>query len=126
MTARSTRFFSKLANKGTGFNPRYLHIPDRYGVFSPGPPLLQAYQANELTLIIIMVIAMVIFSVVRKLVLSKNVQWFPESTVALCAGSVISFYFGEVFFNPMRAPDYDWNSPNKNPGLVQPGRGPEP
>lgn len=45
--------------------------------------------------------------------------WLSISMASGFLLSVVSIYVEEVFFNPMRAPDYNWSALNEKMGVVQ-------
>lgn len=108
-----------VARRGYWIQSRVLRIPDRYGFFTSDPPLLQAHQAHKLTMIATEAVAPVISASIAELMVFDTRWWFPVSMAAISLSYIISIYVGEIFFNPMRAPDYNWNALSKKMGVVQ-------
>ncbi|KAL2693601.1 hypothetical protein Neosp_000161 [[Neocosmospora] mangrovei] len=46
--------FLAIGTRGYYVQSRILRVPQRFGVFSPGPPLLQVHQASFLTFLVIL------------------------------------------------------------------------
>lgn len=45
-----------LATRGYRIQSRVLHVPDRYGIFSPGPPRLQVHEGSTFFVMILMLV----------------------------------------------------------------------
>ncbi|KAL1856260.1 hypothetical protein Daus18300_010832 [Diaporthe australafricana] len=99
---------------------RVLHIPDRFGPYSSGPPLLQAFEGQRLASIATEAIAPVVCATLMELMVWEVGWWFPLSLAAISVLFIISIYVEDVFFNKMRAPDYNWKALSKKMGIVQP------
>lgn len=108
-----------IAQRGYWVQSRVLRIPDKFGLFSSGPPLLQAHQANRLAVIVAEAVIPVVSVFHLEWVLETR-GWFPIYTAATSLLFTISVYVVEVFYNPMRAADYDWEAFSKKMGVVQP------
>lgn len=108
-----------IAQRGYWVQSRVLHIPDKFGFFSSGPLLLQAHQANRLAVIATDVVIPVVGVFIMEWVVDTR-WWLPISMAATALLFTISVYVAEVFYNPMRAPGYDWEALNKKMGVVQP------
>lgn len=108
-----------IARRGYWVQSRVLRIPDKFGLFSPGPPLLQAHQANRLAVIGTDAVIPVVAAFIMEWVVGPT-GWFPISWAVIGLLFTISVYVAEVFYNPMRAPDYDWEALYEKMGLVQP------
>lgn len=112
-----------LARRAHWIQSRVLCIPNQFGLISSGPPLLQAHQAHKIASIISldMIINFVASLLVHRVVLGT--RW--RVSAALMHVALLNFwymvllYIEEVFFNPMRAPDYDWEALYKRMGLIQ-------
>lgn len=95
-------------------------MPDRFGLFSSGPPLLQAYQSQKLTI----VTSEAVIPTVTVLILElgdlglDTRGWLPAFMAVVSLLFTISVYVEEVFFNPMRAPNYHWEALSKKIGVV--------
>lgn len=109
------------------FQSRVLRIPDRYGVVSSGPPLLRAIQAYYLTWFATLDVPSLIFGTMLglwtwKLFLRPR-GWFPAargSSLGILLHVIVwlvCYYVQEVFFNPMRASDYDWDAFERELGI---------
>lgn len=117
----------KIAQGVCWFQSRVLRIPDRYGVVSSGPPLLRAIQAYYLTWFAILDVPSVVFGRMLGLWIWKFFLrprgWFPAASgsslyiVLYIAMFLVFYYVQEVFFNPMRAPDYDWDALERKLGI---------
>lgn len=108
-----------VAQRGYWIQSRFLRIPERYGLFSSDPPLLQAHQAHKLVMIATEAVAPVISASMTELMVFDTRWWLPLSMAAISLLYIISIYVGEIFFNPMRAPDYNWKGLSNKMGVVQ-------
>lgn len=108
-----------LARRGYWFQSRVLHVPDSFGFFSSGPPLLQAHEAHIFFVSAADAVGPVVsISMMECLDLFDIKWWLQASMAAVTLLFVISVYVDEIFFNPMRASDYDWKARGKKMGLV--------
>lgn len=89
-----------------------LHIPDRFGFFSLGPPRLQAHEAGAFGFVIILGLGLSIVLGSFILLWVKLVMGRPVFmlAVALLVFNVftVAFCWTVQCFDPRRAPDYDW------------------
>lgn len=108
-----------ISRRGYWIQSRVLCIPDRFGLFSSGPPLLQACQAHKLASTINEAVIPVIGASMMELMILETGWWLPGFMAAICFLFIVSVYVGEVFFNPMRASDYNWEALNKKMGVEQ-------
>ncbi|RYP61916.1 hypothetical protein DL771_009958 [Monosporascus sp. 5C6A] len=91
-----------------------LHIPDQFGLFLPGPPRRQVHQSVWFTCQVVMFgfLLCTAFLLWAAVVLSCRLEERPVPTllgpmVALSVVTIASLSVPE-FFDPHRAPDYDW------------------
>lgn len=109
-----------IARRSHWIQNRILRIPDRFGLFSSGPPLLQAYQSQKLTI----VTSEAVIPTVTVLILElgdlglDTRGWLPAFMAVVSLLFTISVYVEEVFFNPMRAPNYHWEALSKKISVV--------
>lgn len=108
----------EIAQWGHWLQSRVLHIPDRYGLLSSGPPLLQAFQARKVGEIVTEAVGRTISASLVELMVFETGWWLPLATASVCLLFTVSIYVEEVFFNPMRAPDYNWSSLNERMGVA--------
>lgn len=109
----------QVARWGHWLQSRVLHIPDRYGLVSSGPPLLQAHQACRVVEIAAEAVGLMISASVMEL-MAVRTALLSLSMASSFLFSIAFIYVEEVFFNPMRAPDYNWSALNEKMGVVQP------
>lgn len=100
-----------------------LRIPDRFGFISSGPPLLQAHQTHKIVDIIIfdgssIFVAALIMSIIVPRTRSRPVSATFMTMAAMYFWDLVLLYIEEIFFNPMRAADYDWEAFHKKMGLM--------
>lgn len=108
--------------RGYWVQSQVLHIPDQYGFFVSGPPLLQAQEAYTFTISFTDAVCPVISIVMMELLdLFDTGWWLPGSTATLVFYYLIVTYFREVFQNPRRlhASEYDWDALGEKLGLLQ-------
>lgn len=108
-----------IAQRAYWVQSRVLRIPDRFGPFSSGPPLLQAHQANKLAAIVTEVAIPLVGATIMEWVLETR-WWLPIFMGVMSLLFAISVYVQEIFFNPMRGPDYNWTALHEKMGVVQP------
>ncbi|KAK1853901.1 hypothetical protein CCHR01_03439 [Colletotrichum chrysophilum] len=101
-----------IATRGYHIQTEILHIPERFGIFSSGPPRLQAHQGF---LFVIQMVLMAIWGVPaafgllllrytdRELPMAPFVKYF-----GLMFLSMIGMLWVGACLNKRRAPDYDW------------------
>lgn len=109
-----------IARRGHWIQSRILRISDRFGLFSSGPPLLQAYQAqNFATIATEAVFPTISVSITEWLGLGFDTRgWLPAFMAVVSLLFAISTHVQEVFFNPKRSPNYNWEALSKKVGLV--------
>lgn len=108
-----------IARRAYWVQSRALRIPDRFGPFSSGPPLLQAHQANNLVDFFNELVFLILEAIIMEWVIGMR----RRTSIPMTAFSLLFTIFvfvREVFFNPMRDPDYNWTALNEKMGVVQP------
>lgn len=108
-----------IAQRAYRVQSRVLRIPDRFGPFSSGPPLLQAHQANKLAALVTEAVFPIVGATIMEWVVETR-WWLPISMAAVTFLFTISLYIQEIFFNPMRGADYNWAALHEEMGVVQP------
>lgn len=114
-----------LARRVHWIQSRILRLPDRFGLVSSGPPLLQAHQAHKIANVIVGLDITSLFVgavIAYRIVLRTRCRQTSVSIMVLAAlyfWNLVLVYVEEIFFNPMRAPDYDWEALHKRMGLMQ-------
>ncbi|KAI1501062.1 hypothetical protein F5X99DRAFT_211976 [Biscogniauxia marginata] len=87
-----------------------LHIPDRFGFFSPGPPRLQVYQGAFVVCVALILGPADLFA--AWICLLWKVSGRPVSRLVggfMAIGMVtIAFIWVAGLLSPRRAPDYNW------------------
>lgn len=108
------------AQEGYWLQSRVQRIPDRYGFFVSGPPLLQAHDARKAIISTTDGVSPVVGFCVSEAFGVIDTQWrLSLALVVITFLFLISVYVGEIFYNPMRlTPDYDWEALGKKRGLV--------
>lgn len=109
--------------RGYWIQSQVLRIPDQYGFFVSGPPLLQAQEAHIFTISFTDAVCPVISIMMMELLDLFDMGWrLPGSTAAAVFCYLIATYVREVFFNPRRlhASEYDWDALGEKMGLVRP------
>lgn len=101
-----------LASRGHWIQSHILHIPDRYGFFSPGPPRLQVYQGFLFIPLLIMTICSIFLGACAVFNISLKPDHKPiwrvvVFMVALVVGTLAILWI-MACFDRLRAPDYDW------------------
>lgn len=117
-----------IARRAYWIQSRVLCIPDRFGLISSGPPLLRALQAYNLAYHISLDVVNLLLIPITLLIISRilgpgrrrSAYYTACYLTACCFWNLVMVYVQEVFFNPMRAPDYDWEALHRELGLVQP------
>ncbi len=103
-----------LGIRGYWIQSQVLHIPDRFGFFSPGPPRLQVHQAFLLLPMLLAVITTSFWGAfaICLAVLNNKDNSLPawritEVVVVLVVGGADVLYIG-FLFDPCLAQNYDW------------------
>ncbi|RFU73380.1 hypothetical protein TARUN_8877 [Trichoderma arundinaceum] len=99
-----------IASKGHQFQSRVLHIPDRFGLFSPGPPRLQAaegFQVVFMSCILGFVSLPAVVAVLLARLKGRPVLLLALGLAAMIFSTAIFFWVG-VCSDRRRSPDYDW------------------
>lgn len=110
-----------IARRGYWVQSRLLRIPDRFGFFSSGPPLLQAHQGKKSAFIFMDAVVTVVIAMLVRWWWGVATWWHPITpSNASILYYTIFVYVEEVFFNPLRAPDYDREAMSRKMGLVHP------
>lgn len=110
-----------IARRGYWVQSRLLRLPDRFGFFSSGPPLLQAHQGRKFATLVMDAVVTVVTAMLVQWWWGVAMWWHPITpSNASILYLTIFLYVEEVFSNPLRAPDYDWEAMNRKMGLVQP------
>jgi hypothetical protein len=100
-----------VARHGYWIQLHILHIPDRFGFFSSGPPRLQAYEGASFATLVICYGLLIIWGGFSVLLL--NIGGFPNTRLMMTVMAVALVtsmvpILGLARFGRRRAPDYDW------------------
>lgn len=100
-----------IATTGYRIQSRTLHIPDRVGFFSSGPPRLQVHEAT----CFILVVCWVCFSIISSslLVFMVRLAGKPNSgklgaVLSSITIAEVAFFWFVACYDRRRAPGYDW------------------
>lgn len=100
-----------LANRGYYIQSEVLHISERYGIFSPGPPRLQVYEgqasvvAYHIVLCIGAAFAFIYFLLGKSTKSNAGLYVFP---LIIFAFILVELYIA-LLWPPQRAPGYVWD-----------------
>ncbi|KAJ8132613.1 hypothetical protein O1611_g1010 [Lasiodiplodia mahajangana] len=100
-----------LANRGYYIQSEVLHIPERYAIFSPGPPRLQVYEGQASVVAYYLIIYIGAAFALASFLLGK----LGQSNIKLNAIPLIIFIFILIelyialLYPPQRAPGYVWD-----------------
>lgn len=109
-----------IARRAYWVQSRVLRIPDQFGLVSSGPHLLRALQAYNLANHISLYVGnLLITLLITNRDLGPRWRVSASTMAAACFWNIVYVYVKEVFFNPMRAPEYDWEALHRELGLVQ-------
>ncbi|KAF4979246.1 hypothetical protein FZEAL_4491 [Fusarium zealandicum] len=95
-------FFLYIGAKGYHLQSQVFRVPQRFGVFSPGPPLLQVHQAIFVTFFAaLFVLEFFISSAVVSVLYSKGGSWLAFMLVMLVIRSGVAiFLWASMTFRP--------------------------
>lgn len=99
-----------IANRGYDIQSRVLRIPDRFGMFSPGPPCRSAFEGHAFVFAILyLVLVAIAFAgcVVGLEAIEHQRLEVPITFAVLYVGLIITFWV-VIIRSPQRKLDYYW------------------
>ncbi|KAF2498881.1 hypothetical protein BU16DRAFT_308438 [Lophium mytilinum] len=96
-----------IATNGYRIQSQTLHIPDRIGFFSSGPPRLQVYQASMFFLLIMGPCYSIISAAFVVFVVRRNSIKIAAFMLSITVAQTIAIW-ALVCFDRHRAPGYEW------------------
>lgn len=99
-----------IVTRGYWIQSHVLHIPDRFGFFSSGPPRLQVHQSASFAFLTVGVAFSIVWGPLT--VLLAKLMGRPISRLAGAMGflqiAVVAVIWALACFDHRREPDYDW------------------
>jgi len=103
-----------IAARGYWIQSHILQIPNRFGFFSPGPPLLQEFEGGWFVVALVLHAPVVFISAFIVGLLSLQPDhpplWRITTALAVLLATSLAAVWILMATNGRRAPDYDWGN----------------